>query len=395
MTEIPTASINNAYTFLSSNLDIQISEEQKKIKILKEIRDKLNNQVKTLKEERDSIQEANSVVGVVVKKMGKPRVLVKIQPEGKIVVDVEDQIDYDALVSGTRVAMRSDSYMIHKILPPVVDPLIALMMVEKVPDSRYDMIGGLDEQINEIKEVIELPIKHPDLFENLGIPQPKGVLLYGPPGTGKTLLARAVAHHTECKFIRVSGSELVQKYIGEGSRLVRELFVLAREHAPSIIFMDEIDSIGSVRIDSAKSGDNEVQRTMLELLNQLDGFESKQNIKVIMATNRIDILDPALLRPGRIDRKIEFPPPKGNARLEIIKIHSRKMNLTKGICLETIASKLVGCSGAELKAACNEAGMFAMRERRVHVTNEDFEMAIAKIMKKTTVFDTEARKLVK
>ena len=200
------------------------------------------------------------------------------------------------------------------------------MMVEKVPDSTYEMVGGLDKQIKEIKEVIELPVKHPELFEALGIAQPKGVLLYGPPGTGKTLLARAVAHHTDCKFIRVSGSELVQKYIGEGSRMVRELFVMAREHAPSIIFMDEIDSIGSSRGESGSGGgDSEVQRTMLELLNQLDGFESTKNIKVIMATNRIDILDPALLRPGRIDRKIEFPPPGPEARVAILRIHSRKV----------------------------------------------------------------------
>lgn len=198
------------------------------------------------------------------------------------------------------------------------------MMVEKVPESTYDMVGGLDQQIKEIKEVIELPVRHPELFESLGIAQPKGVLLYGPPGTGKTLLARAVAHHTDCKFIRVSGSELVQKYIGEGSRMVRELFLMARENSPSIIFMDEIDSIGSSR-GSGGGGDSEVQRTMLELLNQLDGFEGVQNIKIIMATNRIDVLDPALLRPGRIDRKIEFPPPGPEARVSILRIHSRKV----------------------------------------------------------------------
>lgn len=218
-------------------------------------------------------------------------------------------MDISKLTVGKRVALLSDSYKLEKMLPSSVDPLVSLMMVEKVPDSTYDMIGGLDQQIKEIKEVIELGLKHPELFESLGIAQPKGVLLYGPPGTGKTLLARAVAHHTDCRFIRVSGSELVQKYIGEGSRMVRELFVMAREHAPSIIFMDEIDSIGSSRIDSAGGGDSEVQRTMLELLNQLDGFEPTKNIKIIMATNRLDILDPALLRPGRIDRKIEFPPP--------------------------------------------------------------------------------------
>lgn len=204
------------------------------------------------------------------------------------VVDFDPEIEISSLKPTLRVALRSDSYTLHKILPNKVDPLVSLMMVEKVPDSTYEMVGGLDKQIKEIKEVIELPVKHPELFESLGIAQPKGVLLYGPPGTGKTLLARAVAHHTDCKFIRVSGSELVQKYIGEGSRMVRELFVMAREHAPSIIFMDEIDSIGSSRGESGSGGgDSEVQRTMLELLNQLDGFEPTKNIKVIMATNRI------------------------------------------------------------------------------------------------------------
>merc|ERR1712228_414974 len=242
-------------------------------------------------------------------------------------------------------------------------------------ESTYEMVGGVDKQIKEIKEVIELPIKHPEIFESLGISQPKGVLLYGPPGTGKTLLARAVAHHTNCCFIRVSGGELVQKYIGEGSRMVRELFVMARQHAPSIIFMDEIDSIGGTRVEGSSGGDSEVQRTMLELLNQLDGFEAAQNIKVIMATNRIDILDSALLRPGRIDRKVEFPNPNEDARLEILKIHSKKMNLTRGINLRKIAEQMGGTS-------CAEAGMYALRERRGHVTQEDFEMAVAKIMQK-------------
>lgn len=225
-------------------------------------------------------------------------------------------------------------------------------------------------------------------------------MLYGPPGTGKTLLARAVANHTDCRFIRVSGSELVQKYIGEGSRMVRELFVMAREHAPSIIFMDEIDSIGSSRVESGgsgggTSGDSEVQRTMLELLNQLDGFEPTQNIKIIMATNRIDILDPALLRPGRIDRKIEFPAPNTDARLEILRIHSKRMNLVRGINLKDIAEKLIGASGAETKAVCTEAGMFALRERRVHVTQEDFEMAVSKVMRKDQEGSMSIRKLFK
>jgi len=351
--------------------------------------------VAILREEISVVSDSSSNVGVVSSKMGNRQCLVKCNPDGKYIVNVEPEVDYNALKPGTRVDLRSDNSDIHRILPTKVDPIVSLMMVEKVPDSTYSMIGGLKEQIKEIREVIELPIKHPELFENLGIAQPKGVLLYGPPGTGKTLLARAVAHHTKCKFIRVSGSELVQKYIGEGSRLVRELFIMAREHAPSIIFMDEIDSIGSTRSESGKGGDSEVQRTMLELLNQLDGFESHKNIKVIMATNRIDILDPALLRTGRIDRKIEFPNPKGDARLEILKIHSRKMNLTKGIDLKVIGEMLVGSSGAEAKAVCTEAGMFALRENRVHVTKEDFEMAVSKVMKKSSDADESMRKLLK
>ncbi|WZY80814.1 hypothetical protein YC2023_027198 [Brassica napus] len=363
-------------------------------------RNDLNSRVRMLREELQLLQEPGSYVGEVVKVMGKNKVLVKVHPEGKYVVDIDKSIDITKLTPSTRVALRNDSYVLHLVLPSKVDPLVNLMKVEKVPDSTYDMIGGLDQQIKEIKEVIELPIKHPELFESLGIAQPKGVLLYGPPGTGKTLLARAVAHHTDCTFIRVSGSELVQKYIGEGSRMVRELFVMAREHAPSIIFMDEIDSIGSARMESGSgNGDSEVQRTMLELLNQLDGFEASNKIKVLvkvlMATNRIDILDQALLRPGRIDRKIEFPNPNEDSRCDILKIHSRKMNLMRGIDLKKIAEKMNGASGAELKAVCTEAGMFALRERRVHVTQEDFEMAVAKVMKKDTEKNMSLRKLWK
>ncbi|KAH6939734.1 hypothetical protein HPB50_021107 [Hyalomma asiaticum] len=242
-----------------------------------------------LREELQLLQEQGSYVGEVVKPMDKKKVLVKVHPEGKFVVDIDKNIDIANVTPNSRVALRNDSYTLHKILPNKVDPLVSLMMVEKVPDSTYEMVGGLDKQIKEIKEVIELPVKHPELFEALGIAQPKGVLLYGPPGTGKTLLARAVAHHTDCTFIRVSGSELVQKFIGEGSRMV------------------------------------------------------------IMATNRIDILDPALLRPGRIDRKIEFPPPNEEARLDILRIHSRKMNLTRGINLRKIAEMMPGASGAEVK----------------------------------------------
>ncbi|KAJ4457619.1 putative 26S proteasome regulatory subunit 8 [Paratrimastix pyriformis] len=376
-------------------LTILLKEEQKNLSRLEAQTDQLNKQVRDMKEEIFYLRESPSYVGEVIKLMGSKRALVKCHSEGKYVVDIEEKVDRSALTPGARVALRSDSYALHQVLPNRIDPLVSLMRVEKVPDSTYESVGGLDKQIQEIKEVIELPIKHPELFESLGIAQPKGVLLYGPPGTGKTLLARAVAHHTKCTFIRVSGSELVQKYIGEGSRMVRELFVMAREHAPSIIFMDEIDSIGATRVEGSHGGDSEVQRTMLELLNQLDGFESTQNIKILMATNRIDILDSALLRPGRIDRKIEFPNPNQAARLDILKIHSKRMNLTRGINLGRVAEMMNGCSGADLKAACTEAGMYALRERRVHVTQEDFEMAAVKVMKKDAEKNTSIAKLWK
>ncbi|KAG9350067.1 hypothetical protein JZ751_026420 [Albula glossodonta] len=380
-------------------LQLTVNDKSQNLRRLQAQRNELNAKVRLLREELQLLQEQGSYVGEVVRAMDKKKVLVKVTPN-------------------CRVALRNDSYTLHKILPNKVDPLVSLMMVEKVPDSTYEMIGGLDKQIKEIKEVIELPVKHPELFEALGIAQPKGVLLYGPPGTGKTLLARAVAHHTDCTFIRVSGSELVQKFIGEGARMVRELFVMAREHAPSIIFMDEIDSIGSSRLEGGSGGDSEVQRTMLELLNQLDGFEATKNIKVIMATNRIDILDSALLRPGRIDRKIEFPPPNEEARLDILKIHSRKMNLTRGINLRKIAELMPGASGAEVKGeegvralcinlgftfengtayyavgVCTESGMYALRERRVHVTQEDFEMAVAKASHSLPLYPIECEKL--
>ncbi|KAF9487340.1 AAA-domain-containing protein [Pleurotus eryngii] len=309
----------------------------------------MSSVVRLLREELQLLHEPGSYVGEVVKVTKKNKVWVKVQPEGKYIVD----IDISTLSPTLRVALWSDSYTLHKILPNKVDPLISLMMVEKVPDSTYEMVGGLDKQIKEIKEVIELPVKHPELFDALGIAQPKGVLLYGPPGTGKTLLARAVAHHTDCKFIRVSGSELVQKYVGEGSHMVRELFVMAREHAPSIIFMDEIDSIGSSRGESGSGGGDS------ELLNQLD---------------------------GRIDRKIEFPPPGPEARVSILQIHSRKMSLQRGINLRALAEKMGQCSGAEVRGICTEAGMYALRERRQH-------FAVAKVLKKNQEGNTSINKL--
>jgi proteasome regulatory subunit len=255
------------------------------------------------------------------------------------------------------------------------------MEVDERPNVRYEDIGGLDKQIQEIREVVELPLKHPELFEKVGIEPPKGILLYGPPGTGKTLLAKAVATETNATFIRVVGSELVKKFIGEGAALVKDIFKLAKEKAPSIIFIDEIDAIAAKRTEALTGGDREVQRTLMQLLAEMDGFDPRGDVKVIGATNRPDILDPAILRPGRFDRIIEVPPPDEKGRLEILKIHTRKMNL-KDVDLAEIAKITEGCVGADLKAICTEAGMNAIRELRDYVTMEDFRKAVEKIMEK-------------
>jgi len=265
-----------------------------------------------------------------------------------------------------------------EVLPSEKDANVSGMEIEAQPDVSYEQIGGLEEQIVEVKETVELPLKHPELFEKVGIDPPKGILLYGPPGTGKTLLAKAVANETNATFIKVVASEFVKKYIGEGARMVREVFELAKEKAPSIIFIDELDAVAAQRLKSSTSGDREVQRTLMQLLAELDGFEARGDIGIIGATNRADILDPALLRPGRFDRFIEVPAPNEDGRREILKIHTRKMNLSKDIDMDLIVSLSEGCSGADLKAICTEAGMFAIREERDTITNADFMDAIDK-----------------
>merc|ERR1719350_1711727 len=261
------------------------------------------------------------------------------------------------------------------ILGDDVDPMVSVMKVEKAPLESYADIGGLEKQIQEIKEAVELPLTHPELYEDVGIKPPKGVILYGVPGTGKTLLAKAVANETSATFLRVCGSELIQKYLGEGPKLVRELFRVADENAPCIIFMDEIDAIGTKRYDSNSGGEREIQRTMLELLNQLDGFDARADTKVIMATNRIETLDPALIRPGRIDRKIEFPLPDEKTKRRIFGIHTGKMTLSDDVDLEEYIMSKDDLSGADIKAICTEAGLLALRERRMKVTQEDFKQS--------------------
>jgi 26S proteasome regulatory subunit T2 len=253
--------------------------------------------------------------------------------------------------------------------------MVAMMKVDKAPLESYSDIGGLEKQIQEIKEAVDLPLTHPELYEDIGIRPPKGVILYGQPGTGKTLLAKAVANQTSATFLRIVGSELIQKYLGDGPKLVREVFKAADEMAPSIVFIDEIDAVGTKRYDSSSGGEREIQRTMLELLTQLDGFDNRGDVKVIMATNRIESLDPALLRPGRVDRKIEFPYPDENTRRHIFGIHMGKMATGDDVDLEEFVTSKDDISGADIKAICTEAGLLALRERRMKVTQDDFRKA--------------------
>ena len=270
------------------------------------------------------------------------------------------------------------------MLPEDSDPMVNVMKLEKAPTESYADIGGLEQQIQEIKEAVELPLTHPELYEEMGIKPPKGVILYGPPGTGKTLLAKAVANQTSATFLRIVGSELIQKYLGEGPKLVRELFKVAQDNAPSIVFIDEIDAVGLKRYESQSGGEREIQRTMLELLNQLDGFDSKADVKVIMATNRIDSLDPALIRPGRIDRKIEFPMPDVKTKRRIFNIHTGKMSLSDDVDIEELIPAKNDLSGADIKAICTEAGLLALRERRMRVTGDDFRKAKEKVLYQKT-----------
>lgn len=295
-------------------------------------------------------------------------------------VSIMSFVDKDELEPGCTVLLHNKQMAIVGVLSDEVDPMVSVMKLEKAPQESYADVGGLEAQVQEIKEAVELPLTHPELYEEIGIRPPKGVILYGPPGTGKTLLAKAVAHHTSATFLRVVGSELIQKYLGDGPKLVRELFRVAEEHAPSIVFMDEIDAVGTKRYDSTSGGEKEIQRTMLELLNQLDGFDSRSDVKVIMATNRIETLDPALIRPGRIDRKIEFPMPDFKTKKMIFKIHTARMTLADEVNLDEFVMTKDDLSGADVKAICTEAGLLALRERRMKVTQADFKKAKEKVM---------------
>jgi proteasome regulatory subunit len=342
---------------------------------------KFEREARKLRSELERLRVGPMIVGTIVDVLDENRVIVKSSTGPRFVVSLSQFIEEEIKV-GAQVGLNQQSFAVMCVLPSPRDPAVFGMEIEEAPDVQFSQIGGLDTQISEIREIVELPLKRPDLFTSVGIEPPKGVLLHGPPGTGKTILAKAVAQSTEATFMRVVGSEFVQKYIGEGARLVRELFELAKSKSPAIIFIDELDAIGARRMDGATSGDREVQRTLMQILAEMDGFDARGEVKLNAATNRLDMLDPALLRPGRFDRVIEIPLPSKEARESILKIHTKGMNLDRDVNLRLIAELSEGSSGADLKALSTEAGMYAIREERTTVYQSDFERAAAKILLK-------------
>ncbi|OWM72467.1 hypothetical protein CDL15_Pgr018352 [Punica granatum] len=374
----------------------KIKENQEKIKLNKQLPYLVGNIVEILEmNPEDEAEEDGANIDLDSQRKGKCVVL-KTSTRQTIFLPVVGLVDPDNLKPGDLVGVNKDSYLILDTLPSEYDSRVKAMEVDEKPTEDYNDIGGLEKQasfhsrqalrsgfvIQELVEAIVLPMTHKERFQKLGVRPPKGVLLYGPPGTGKTLMARACAAQTNATFLKLAGPQLVQMFIGDGAKLVRDAFQLAKEKSPCIIFIDEIDAIGTKRFDSEVSGDREVQRTMLELLNQLDGFSSDDRIKVIAATNRADILDPALMRSGRLDRKIEFPHPTEEARARILQIHSRKMNVHPDVNFEELARSTDDFNGAQLKAVCVEAGMLALRRDATEVNHEDFNEGIIQVQAK-------------
>jgi 26S proteasome regulatory subunit T4 len=332
-----------------------------------------------LEENLKSLQNSGQLIGEILKHMEDDKYIVKLLNGPRYVVTCKKAINKDDLKVGVRISLDFSTLTIMRILPREIDPAVYNMMMEDPGNVPYSEVGGLGDQIRDLRECVELPLTNPEIFKRVGIKPPKGVLLYGPPGTGKTLLARAIACNIEAKFLKIVASSIVDKYIGESARMIREMFGYAKENQPCIIFLDEIDAIGGKRSNDGSSSDREIHRTLMELLNQLDGFDDLGKVKVIMATNRPDTLDAALLRPGRLDRKIEIPLPTETGRSDIIKIHAKPMTKKGDIDYEAIAKLSDGFNGADLRNICTEAGMFAIRQLREYVIQDDFMKATRKI----------------
>lgn len=343
----------------------------------------IRREKKNLQKQLDEVMQPPMLVGDVIEDLGNGEVIIRNGTGQSFITTISDSVDKNDISAGVRVGLDKNNLCIIRALSKGKDPIIMGSEVLERPVTSYSDIGGLVEVIAELKESVELPLTNPELFKNIGIRPPSGVMLVGPPGTGKTLIAKAVANSARCTFIRMVGSELVQKFIGEGGRLVRELFQLAREKRPCIIFIDEIDAIGAKRLGMDTTGDREVQRTLMQLLAEMDGFQPLENIGVIAATNRLDIIDEALIRPGRFDRIVEIPMPDADTRLAILKIHTRGMKVSRSINLKAISREAEGFSGADIRNLCTEAGMFAIRNRHRSVTREDMRMAMDKLKSRT------------
>ncbi|WP_096395359.1 proteasome-activating nucleotidase [Halorubrum trapanicum] len=357
---------------------VQVNEElEDRLADAEGRRGELKDDVEQLKRENEVLKTSSLYIasveeitddGVVIKQHGNNQ---------EVLTQAASRLDED-LRPGDRVAIN-DSFAVQQVLDDETDSRAQAMEVTESPDVEYADIGGIDDQIREVREAVEDPLENPEQFETVGVEPPSGVLLHGPPGTGKTMLAKAVANESDATFIKMAGSELVRKFIGEGARLVRDLFELAAEREPAVIFIDEIDAVAAKRTDSKTSGDAEVQRTMMQLLSEMDGFDDRGEVRIMAATNRFDMLDEAILRPGRFDRLIEVPEPGPEGRERILEIHTQDMNVADGVDLGSVARDLDGYSGADIASLATEAGMFAIRDGRTEVSQADFEQARDKL----------------
>lgn len=352
--------------------DDMLKQRRETIRVLESEYERTEQDIKAL-------QSIGQLIGEIMKELSEEKYIVKASSGPRYIVGVRNSVDRSKLKKGVRVTLDITTLTIMRILPRETDPLVYNMTTFEQGEISFDGIGGLTEQIRELREVIELPLKNPEIFERVGIQPPKGVLLYGPPGTGKTLLAKAVAATIGANFIFSPASGIVDKYIGESARIIREMFAYAKEHEPCIIFMDEIDAIGGRRFSEGTSADREIQRTLMELLTQMDGFDNLGQTKVIMATNRPDTLDPALLRPGRLDRKIEISLPNEAGRLEIFKIHTSKVKKIGEFDFEAAVKMSDGFNGADIRNCITEAGFFAIRDDRDYINQEDLMKAVRKV----------------
>jgi len=367
-------------------LTLQIQDLKAQVLDYKLKNELLEKEVRQLRKENAQLKRVPLFVAAVVDVLENGEVYLRQQGNNQEYLTVVNDKLHSTLKPGMKVAVNN-TLSIVKIIGNIYDARVRVMELDEQPNVTFDQIGGLREEIEEVREAVEYPLTKPEIYKRIGVEPPKGILLYGPPGTGKTLIAKAVARQSRACFIRMSGSELVHKYIGEGAQLVRELFTLARERAPAIVFIDEIDAIGSMRTNDGTSGSAEVQRTLMQLLAEMDGFGNRGNIRIMAATNRIDMLDPALLRPGRFDRIIEIPLPDAEARIEILKIHSAKMTLSRKVDLAVVAELAGKTTGADLQAICREAGMMAIRRNADAVGQEDFSAAIRKVKREAPAPD--------